>query len=69
MPIWYLKRPKNYEDRRTAPGIFFGGPELPEKPPEQRLAHLPATAAAEPRAAAALQPDFLPINIVPSTPF
>ncbi|KDP30726.1 hypothetical protein JCGZ_15527 [Jatropha curcas] len=24
MPIWYLKRPENYEDRRTGPGIFFG---------------------------------------------
>ncbi|KDP24012.1 hypothetical protein JCGZ_27040 [Jatropha curcas] len=35
MPIWYLKCPKNYEDRRTGPGIFFGGPKLPKKPPEQ----------------------------------
>ncbi|KDP23058.1 hypothetical protein JCGZ_01678 [Jatropha curcas] len=23
MPIWYLKRPENCEDRRTGPGIFF----------------------------------------------
>ncbi|KDP30549.1 hypothetical protein JCGZ_15258 [Jatropha curcas] len=34
MPIWYLKRPENYEDLGTGLGIFFGGPELPEKPPE-----------------------------------
>ncbi|KDP23179.1 hypothetical protein JCGZ_00328 [Jatropha curcas] len=25
MPIWYLKRPKNYEDHGTGPGIVFGG--------------------------------------------
>ncbi|KDP29584.1 hypothetical protein JCGZ_19385 [Jatropha curcas] len=36
MPIWYLKRPKNYEDRRTGPGIFFGGTELPKKPLERK---------------------------------
>ncbi|KDP30603.1 hypothetical protein JCGZ_16934 [Jatropha curcas] len=34
MPIWYLKCPENYEDLGTGLGIFFGGPELPEKPPE-----------------------------------
>ncbi|KDP42042.1 hypothetical protein JCGZ_03531 [Jatropha curcas] len=36
MPIWYLKRPENYEDHRTGPGIFFGGRELSEKPPERK---------------------------------
>ncbi|KDP20355.1 hypothetical protein JCGZ_06851 [Jatropha curcas] len=36
MPIWYLKRPGRREDRGTGPGIFFGGPELPEKPPERK---------------------------------
>ena len=36
MPIWYLKRPKNCEDRRTGPGIFFGGMELPKKPLERK---------------------------------
>ncbi|KDP21884.1 hypothetical protein JCGZ_03252 [Jatropha curcas] len=35
MLIWYLKRPKNYEDRRTGPGIFFGGTELPKRPLER----------------------------------
>ncbi|KDP35672.1 hypothetical protein JCGZ_09110 [Jatropha curcas] len=32
----YLKRPENYEDRRTGPGIFFGGTELPKKPLERK---------------------------------
>ncbi|KDP24690.1 hypothetical protein JCGZ_26511 [Jatropha curcas] len=45
MPIWYLKRPGRRKDRRTGPGIFFGGPELPEKPPERELAKPPGTAA------------------------
>ncbi|KDP37698.1 hypothetical protein JCGZ_06839 [Jatropha curcas] len=41
MPIWYLKRPKNYEDRRTDPGIFYGGMELPKKAFERKT-HKPA---------------------------
>ncbi|KDP22950.1 hypothetical protein JCGZ_01758 [Jatropha curcas] len=49
MPIWYLKRPENYEDRRIGPGIFFGGTKLPKKPLERKLAsgqQPPSTAAA-----------------------
>ncbi|KDP38290.1 hypothetical protein JCGZ_05176 [Jatropha curcas] len=46
MPIWYLKRSENYEDRRTGPGIFFWGSETPRKASgTKRLASPPATAA------------------------
>ncbi|KDP20584.1 hypothetical protein JCGZ_04211 [Jatropha curcas] len=34
IPIWYSKRPENYEDHGTGPGIFFGGLELPKNPLE-----------------------------------
>ncbi|KDP27128.1 hypothetical protein JCGZ_22037 [Jatropha curcas] len=44
MPIWYLKRPENYEDRRTGPGIFFGGTELPKNPLERKTSEWTAAA-------------------------
>ncbi|KDP34456.1 hypothetical protein JCGZ_11927 [Jatropha curcas] len=45
MPIWYLKRPGCREDRGIGPGIFFGGPKLPKKPPERKTSTTAASAA------------------------
>ncbi|KDP31750.1 hypothetical protein JCGZ_14982 [Jatropha curcas] len=44
MPIWYLKHPENCEDRRTGPGIFFGGRELPKKQSERKTSEWTAAA-------------------------
>ena len=45
--IYHSKRPQRNEDRRTGPVIFFGGPELPKNPKNQKLNRT------EPRAVAA----------------
>ncbi|KDP20433.1 hypothetical protein JCGZ_06024 [Jatropha curcas] len=36
--VWYLKHPKNCEDRRTRPGMFFGGTELRKSLWNEKLA-------------------------------
>ena len=53
MPIWYLKCPGRREDRETGPGIFFGGPELPEKPRERDTGDITAHGSSGRRQAAA----------------
>ncbi|KDP41068.1 hypothetical protein JCGZ_03174 [Jatropha curcas] len=58
MPIWYEERPENYEDRRTGPGIFFGGMELPKKAFEHKT-HKPPRRQLPPSS-----PDF-PIKVAP----
>src|ERR1043165_9916043 len=39
MQIWYSERPQRNEDRGTGPGIFFGGPELPEIAKTRKKTH------------------------------